>query len=428
MKVTIKTLGCKVNQAESATMEGLLRAEGFEVVDKTSEADICIVNTCTVTAKSDAEARRIMRQAARSGVKVIATGCYAQLRPDELSKIEGVELVIGNAGKANISDHLKRISTNQDQTINNLMSDATYPLEIHPYYSKRSRGFLKIQDGCNFSCSYCTIPMARGKSRSLHPDSVMKAVEALVSQGFREIVLTGIHIGSYGSDLGEGVNLLSLLTIAVKKFPSVRFRLSSIEPHEFRKEYIDLMKSGNVCAHLHIPLQSGSDRILRLMKRGYTTDKYQQIINGIFTEYPEVSIGADIIVGFPGETDNDFNSTVKLINDLPLSYLHVFPFSMRPGTAAAGMSDLVSPEMIRERVAILRKLSEKKKKVFMTRNIGKILDVIVEKWDDTSSSFRAISGNYLRVFISEKGLKLSDRLPVKVKSLTDSGLMAEIVD
>ncbi len=409
-------------------MEGLLRDSGFEIVENGSDADICIVNTCSVTGRSDAEARRIMRQAARAGSRVIATGCYAQLRPDEISRISGVDLVIGNAEKTSISDHVRRISTNHGRTINNLKRHATYPLEVHPYFSKRARGFLKIQDGCNFACSYCTIPMARGKSRSLPPDDAIRAMEVMSEQGFREIVLTGIHIGSYGSDLNDGSDLLLLLTRAAERFPEVRFRLSSIEPHEFRYEYIDLMKSGNVCPHLHIPLQSGSDHILRLMKRGYTTGNYQHLINEIFTRYPEVSIGADVIVGFPGESGKDFDSTVKLINDLPLSYLHVFPYSKRPDTEAAIMNDHIRPEIMRERVSLLREISKKKKNIYMTKNIGRILDVIVEKWVDSTRSYRAISGNYLRLFIPKKGLKLSDRLLVKVKSLTESGLLAKPVD
>jgi threonylcarbamoyladenosine tRNA methylthiotransferase MtaB len=427
MKVAIQTLGCKVNQSESAAIEGLLRNNNYEVVKHNDSPDVCIINTCTVTAKSDYQSRQLIRRAVKSGARVIATGCYTQLKPDDLSKIDGLSLMIGNSEKTNIIDHIKKLSTKNSGTSITIARPGS-PLLYQPYYSSRSRAFLKIQDGCNFSCSYCTVPLARGRSRSLKPEDVMLSVKKLYDSGYREIVLTGIHIGSYGIDIRPGNFLIDIVKEIVSSFPDIRIRLSSIEPQEFDEDILSLMKDGNVCRHLHFPLQSGSDRMLKLMNRGYSTHNYAQLINRVSTAYPEISIGADIIAGFPGESDEDFHDTVKFVNDLPLSYFHIFPYSKRPNTKASISADHVDEKIKKERVKILLDISNKKKYNYMKRNIHKDLNVIVEQKSEKTGSYRVLSDNYLKIDLKSDNLTPSQRLMVRVNSLTGGKLRGEPID
>jgi threonylcarbamoyladenosine tRNA methylthiotransferase MtaB len=424
MKIAIQTLGCKVNQSESASIEALLRTSDYEIVDLKDNPDICIVNTCTVTAKSDYQSRQLIRRAARGGAKVIATGCYAQLKSDELTKIEGLNLIVGNDEKSKIVNHVKSVSGSSSSSTHVEVDDPVLPLSYQPYSSSRARAFLKIQDGCNFSCSYCTVPLARGKSRSMDREGVLKSIDNLVNSGYREIVLTGIHTGSYGSDLESKSSLLDMVTEIADTFKDVRLRLSSLEPQEFKDGFIDLIKEGRVCPHLHIPLQSGSDNILKVMNRGYTTDYYKQVINRIITDYPSISVGTDIIAGFPGETDNDFNNTVKFLDQLPLSYLHVFPYSKRPLTRAAHMSDQINEHVKKNRVKKLMEISERMKKDYISNIIGTTVNVIVENKTAINGLYSAISDNYLRILVKSTSLITGHSIKVKVISLTDKGLIA----
>jgi threonylcarbamoyladenosine tRNA methylthiotransferase MtaB len=424
MKIAIQTLGCKVNQSESASIEGALLSNNYEIVSLKDNPDVCIINTCTVTGKSDIQSRQVIRRAIKSGAKVIATGCYAQLRSDEISKLEGLDLIIGNSGKGDIVQYIQDMGNDKGKPKNDVASP-TVSLKMQPYFSSRSRAFLKLQDGCNFSCSYCTVPRARGRSRSLEEEAVLKSVEELNRDGYKEIVLTGIHIGSYGLDLKPGSSLLRIVEKITESYPQVRIRLSSLEPREFDKKFLDLMKERNVCPHLHIPLQSGSDRVLKAMNRGYGADFFKQLIHNIITSYPDISIGTDIITGFPGESDKDFNETVKLINELPLSYLHVFPYSKRPDTKASLLSDHVSATIKKERVNTLIDLGKAKKKTYISRHIGHMLDVIVEKKSPIKGYYKAISNNYLRLFVNTDNAIAGERMKVRVISLTDEELIAE---
>jgi threonylcarbamoyladenosine tRNA methylthiotransferase MtaB len=424
VKIAIQTLGCKVNQSESAAIEGILRNNNYEIVAFSDSPDVCIVNTCTVTAKSDYQSRQLIRRAAKSGSRVIATGCYAQLNADDLSKIEGIDLVVGNSEKTGLINYLQNCSTKNDKPIIDVGMPNT-PLKPLPYYSNRSRAFLKIQDGCNFSCTYCTVPLARGKSRSLNIQHVLTAVDDLKVQGYKEIVITGIHIGSYGLDLHPKSSLLKILNEVTGAHPDIRFRLSSIEPQEFREEFLSLIKDGNLCPHLHIPLQSGSDKVLKLMNRGYSTEYYKQLINEILTKCPDISIGTDLITGFPDESAKDFDDTVKFIKELPLSYLHVFPYSRRPNTKAFMMQNHVSGIIMKSRVKILRAIGNKKKNDYMTKYLHSIMDVIVEDKHLKGHYHRGISDNYLRLFIDSHNLQPGQRIIVRVKSMTDSGLFAQ---
>jgi threonylcarbamoyladenosine tRNA methylthiotransferase MtaB len=423
MRIAIYTHGCKVNQSESAQIEGELKESGHEIVnDLQDKPDACIINTCTVTAKSDYQSRQTIRRAVRSGARVIATGCYAQLRPDDLSKIRGIDLILGNSEKVRLSEHLNRFP-GQNNRPSILIKPPQGPVKTGSYHSTRTRAFLKIQDGCNFSCSYCTVPLARGKSRSLDPADVSKAVDKFSRQGYKEIVLTGIHIGSYGLDLKPVISLSELVTTTVSSFPEVRFRLSSIEPQEITEDILKLMKHDNICNHLHIPLQNGSDAVLKRMKRGYSASFFEDLINRIVSIYPDISLGTDIIAGFPGESEKDFSRTIELLRRLPLSYIHVFPYSQRPETPASSMKGQVGSANMKQRVHELLKIAGTKKKDYLKRFIGKQLEVIVEILTTTNGLYRGISDNYIRIFIRSNDHISGKKLRVKPISLTNEDLI-----
>ncbi|MEE8329101.1 MAG: tRNA (N(6)-L-threonylcarbamoyladenosine(37)-C(2))-methylthiotransferase MtaB [Thermodesulfovibrionia bacterium] len=448
MRISITTLGCKVNQAESASIEGTLRENGHEIVPMLRDTDrdrpdVCIINTCTVTSKSDYQSRQMIRRAVKSGARVIATGCYAQLRPEEILKIKGLELILGNSEKGRLNEYLYKLfpgklkpenpesvpKCNDNESMTRVLVESPEtPMKLGPYYSNRSRAFLKIQDGCNFSCSYCTVPMARGKSRSLNPADVLSAAEKLVADGYEEIVLTGIHIGSYGLELKPESSLLEIVNKIINVNPLIRLRLSSIEPQEFKKDFLLLIKQvgsrGRLCPHLHIPLQSGSDNVLKLMKRGYNISFFKKLINEIVMTHPDISIGTDIIVGFPGESENDFRDTIKFLEELPLSYIHVFPYSQRPYTRASTLKGQISNEIKKKRVNIILETARNKKNAYLIRHLGKTLDVIVERKTATTCFYRAISENYIRLLVKADNLIEGKSLLVKAVSISDGELIS----
>ncbi len=292
MKVSVLTLGCKVNQSESSIIEGNLNKLGYSIVSLSEHPDYCIVNTCSVTSKSDYQSRQLIRRAVRSGAKVIVTGCYSQLRPDDIRDIDGIFSIVEN---------------NKKMSIINMLSDniasTTYS------YSSRSRPYLKVQDGCNFACTYCIVPLARGKSVSLDVSEVIRQANEFEASGYNEIVLTGIHLGSYGYDLRPRTRLSALLKILLKKTKIHRIRLSSIEINEVDDELIGILKEQRLCKHIHLPLQSADDAVLRLMNRMHTSDVYISTVENIIKNVPYIAIGTDVIVGFPGEGDKEFLNT-----------------------------------------------------------------------------------------------------------------------
>ena len=424
MKIAIHTLGCKVNQSESFSLEAMLREEGHEVVGDKENPDMYVINTCTVTAKSDYQSRQIIRKAIRTGARVIATGCYAQLRPEELSKINGIDLVIGNSHKDNLLEYLdNKPSNGSGPDIFIDLPDT--PLLSRPYYSERARAFLKIQDGCNFSCTYCAIPMARGKCRSLEPDKVIKSVAELTTAGYKEIVLTGIHIGLYGVDLKIKTSLYEIVEKILKSNSIPRIRLSSLEPNEFDDRFLDMIKEGSLCSHLHIPLQSGSDNVLKKMNRGYDTSYFSRVVERIILKCPDISIGTDLIVGFPGESEQDFNRTLKYIDEMPLSYIHTFPYSKRANTAAESFPEHVNNVLIKDRVKKVLKIGERKKKSYITSNLGKQLDVIVENKTAIDGYYKVISSNYIRPLLRGNDLIAGQRLPVLAVSMDNEELICK---
>lgn len=412
-RVAISTLGCKTNQFESAAMIEQLKAAGYLVVPFTESSDIYIVNSCTVTARTDAETRRLIRRARRLNPesRIIATGCYAQVAPGELEKMPELDCVLGNQEKQNISALL--------ESAGNSVSDIAAISQAEPLkltsFAEHTRAFLQIQNGCNSFCSYCIVPYARGRSRSVKPDDILQGVRDLAANGFKEIVLTGIHLGAYGLDLPSPTSLTALVREIDAESIMPRLRIGSVEPNEVSEELLNLMaQSKSICPHLHLPLQSGSDSVLNRMGRPYTAAFFRNLMAKISDAMPDAFIGADVIAGFPGETEAEFNDTVHLCEELPFSDLHVFPYSSRPGTGAASMPGHVPARIVTERAARLRSIAALKKRSFMERFVGSEEDVLVQKFDTETGRCRGFSRNYIVVAFTGKEAFVNSEIRVKI--------------
>ncbi|MDI6744843.1 MAG: tRNA (N(6)-L-threonylcarbamoyladenosine(37)-C(2))-methylthiotransferase MtaB [Thermodesulfovibrionales bacterium] len=407
MKISVLTLGCKVNQSESSLIEGALKSSGHQIVDVAEKPDICVVNTCTVTAKSDYQSRQLIRRASRAGARVFVTGCYSELNKESVQSMKGVEAIVNNTNKLSV------ISKLSNKTID---ASSCFPT------ASKSRFFLKIQDGCNYSCSYCAIPKARGASKSIIPDAVVRQAVKAVSAGFNEIVLTGIHLGTYGIDLKPKVKLSELLETILKQTTIMRIRLSSIEVREIDDELLDLLTDKRICNHLHIPLQSGDDRILKLMNRTYNSDQFSFKIKQIFKKIPGISIGTDVIVGFPGERDVEFQNTYALLERLPISYMHVFPFSSRPATAASQMPDNPPSGTKKERAQRLASLNSRKKTLYMEEQVGKTLEVLIEE-NNKDGTCAGITGNNLKVIAPINNHSRGSLISVRIQGIQKGKLI-----
>ena len=410
MKVSVLTLGCRVNQSESDVIEGNLRKLGWSSVGLDESPDCCIVNTCSVTAKSDYQSRQLIRRAVRSGGKVIVTGCYSQLNRDEVKNTQGVFEVVSNIEKYNIINMLS----------NNVKSN-TFCLV------NRSRPYLKIQDGCNYACSYCTVPLARGRSRSVPASEVIRKAMEIDAAGYHEVVITGINLGSYGYDLKPQLKLSELLKMILKKTKIKRIRLSSIEIKYIDNELIELFQDERICRHIHLPLQSGDEKILRLMNRMYSVSDYVGAMEKILKSAPDIAIGTDIIAGFPGEGDAEFNNTSQLLDNLPITYIHTFPFSPRPNTLAAKMPNQNSFAVKKKRSNALKALSDGKRMEYMASQVHKILDIIIEAQgsDNTSSG---TSSNYLKVKMPPNGYPKGTFVRVRIANIEGNYLNGELVE
>ncbi|HZV80835.1 MAG TPA: tRNA (N(6)-L-threonylcarbamoyladenosine(37)-C(2))-methylthiotransferase MtaB, partial [Geobacteraceae bacterium] len=365
-KVAITTLGCKTNQFESAAMTEALERDGYQLVPFAEGADIYIVNTCTVTARTDAESRRLIRRASRWNPegKIVVTGCYAQLAADDLKELPGVALVMGNREKGGVTALLQELDGGRPRVV---VAEIAAEREMAPLslesFAEHTRAFLQIQNGCNAFCAYCIVPFARGRSRSVPYDEVIDGIRKLVARGFREVVLTGIHLGAYGLDLHPRHELLELLSAVETEGLVERLRVGSVEPNEISPEFIRFLAgSRHICQHLHIPLQSGSATVLERMGRHYNAELVSRLVENLISAVPDMAVGFDVIAGFPGETEDEHRATCELILSLPLSYLHVFPYSSRPGTKAANMPGHLPPAVITSRAEELRRLGEEKKR------------------------------------------------------------------
>ena len=402
-KVAFYTLGCKLNFAETSTISRSFQAQGFEKVDFEEKADIYVINTCSVTDNADKRFKTIVRSALlqNENAFIIAVGCYAQLKPEELARVDGVDLVLGATEKFKVTDYLNDLSKNSIGEVHSCEIQEVNIFEGSYSIGDRTRAFLKVQDGCDYKCTYCTIPLARGISRSDSLGNVLINAGEIAEKGIKEIVLTGVNIGDYGK--GEFGNkkhehtFLDLIKALDEVSGIARFRISSIEPNLLKNETIDFVASSKkFVPHFHIPLQSGSDTLLKLMKRRYAREIYTNRVEQIKRMMPDACIGVDVIVGFPGETDEHFLETYHYLNELPISYLHVFTYSERPNTEAIDLPDPVPMKIRNKRSKMLRGLSVKKRRAFYESQIGKELTVLLEG-ENKNGLMYGFTENYVKV-------------------------------
>ena len=406
--VALHTLGCKLNFSETSSIGRLLENDGFEKRNFDEVADVYVINTCSVTDNADKECRMLVRRIQRKAPEalVVITGCYAQLKPKEIAAIPGVDLVLGAAEKFNIATHLKEITKGDSAKICSCDIEDVNEFTASHSINDRTRIFLKVQDGCDYTCSFCTIPMARGKSRSDSINNVIANVEAIAVQGAKEIVLTGINLGDFRppnplkGEVGQvsaKENFFSLIKELDKVEGIERFRISSIEPNLLTNEIIEFVSnSKKFMPHFHIPLQSGSDKILGLMRRRYKKDLYTERVGLIKTMMPHCCIGVDVIVGFPGETDEDFQETFNFLHQLDISYLHVFTYSERTNTLAAEMKPVVPVNIRNERNKLLRNLSYQKMQYFTNTHIGQTRKVLFET-KNKNGMMEGYTDNYIKI-------------------------------
>jgi threonylcarbamoyladenosine tRNA methylthiotransferase MtaB len=405
VRIAIATLGCKANQYDSEMIRERCEEKAFRIVPFSQPADIYVINTCTVTGKTDYQSRQLIRQAHRRNpnARIVVTGCYAQVAPEKLREVPGVSWVVGTSEKRSIAELIASSSWPDapHAEVGPVRQEGSFGAKPMTGFAGRTRFFLKIQDGCDARCSYCIVPTARGASRSMPPEAVQAQLRAISTAGFTEVVLTGIHLGAYGLDLSPPGSLLNLLQEIERVNPIARLRLSSIEPNEVTPDLVEFIAhSSMVCPHLHLPLQSGDDTILGKMNRPYRAEDYRQLIHVLRKEIADIALGVDVIVGFPGEGDAEFSRTLALLEELPVTYLHVFPFSLRPGTPAAVFSDHVDAQTRKARVARLRTLSAKKRTEFYYQYLDRPLEVLIEAARDKRTGLlKGFSRNYIPVLI-----------------------------
>jgi threonylcarbamoyladenosine tRNA methylthiotransferase MtaB len=413
-RVALETLGCKLNQAETEALARQLTAAGYQLVESVDEADIYILNTCTVTHIADRKARNLMRQAHRrnSGARFIAIGCYVERSPRELDQIEGIDLVLGNDRKERVLEELQKLGC------------STVSSSGEGIYSYgRNRSFLKIQDGCDNFCSYCIVPLVRSRVESVSAEKVIAGIQKRAADGVKEVVLTGTEVGAYRS---EGVDLTGLLKLILAETTVTRLRLSSLQPQEITEELLELWKDGRLCPHFHLSLQSGSDSVLRRMKRRYTAVDYKRAVALIRRALPEAAITTDVIAGFHGETETEFAESHEFCKKTGFARIHVFPYSRRPGTEAAGMPGQVQEKLKRERVQQLLALAGESAQRFKQRFLGMTMTVL---WEQKSAGlWSGYTPNYIKVY-ARSNLDLTNQLtPVKLERIYRDGVWASLSD
>ena len=397
-RVAIHTLGCKLNYSESSTIVRQLESNGFTKVDFNEESDIYIINTCSVTDNADKKCRTTVKAVLKQNPEayVVVIGCYAQLKPKEISEIPGVDMVLGAAEKFNMIEHLHSLQKEEKAIVFNKNIKETQEFVQAFSYGDRTRSFLKVQDGCDYFCSFCTIPLARGKSRNASISETVAKAKEVAATNIKEVVITGVNIGDFGADQDYAETLYDLLLELDKVEGIDRYRISSIEPNLLTNEIIDFVSaSEKFVPHFHIPLQSGDDEILLKMRRKYLSELYSDRIARIKKRMPNSCIGVDVIVGFPGETEEHFLNTYNFLNELDISYLHVFPYSERNNTTAKKMEGKVSKAIKMERATRLRILSEKKKRYFYETQLGKSMQVLWEE-ERQGTNMQGFSENYVR--------------------------------
>lgn len=425
-KVAFYTLGCKLNFSETSTISRKFQEKGYKKVDFSETPDIFIINTCSVTENADKKCRKVVKEAQRVNpdAYVAIIGCYAQLKPKEISEIPGVDAVLGAAEKFRLIELLDGFVKTPEARV--LASEIKAATAFNNAYSinDRTRTFLKVQDGCNYHCSFCTIPLARGKSRSDSIANIIKSAEEVARTDVKEIVLTGVNIGDFGIQNGRREEHFLDLVKAMDRVKGVeRIRISSIEPNLLTNETIEYVaQSGRFVPHFHIPLQSGNNKILRAMRRRYLRELYEDRVNKIKRLIPHCCLGVDVIVGFPGETDEDFLETYHFLNELPVSYLHVFTYSERTNTKAALMEGVVPLKERQQRSKMLRTLSEKKKRQFYEQNLGRTAKVLFED-DVENGKMHGFTENYVRVVARYDPMLINELKEVSLWQINEQGLV-----
>ena len=433
-KIAFYTLGCKVNQADTASMENLFLRSGHQLVSFDGEADVYIINTCVVTNTGQRKSRQTIHRAIRKNPNalIVVTGCYPQTAAEEVKAIAGVDMIIGNQDRAQIvqlvEERLAHRQTDTLDAVHKLTASTAFEEMAAGDITDKTRAFLKIQEGCNQFCTYCIIPYARGPLRSRSLESIRTETQRLISAGFKEIVLIGIHLGCYGKENPDGPTLYDAVK-TVLDVPGVqRLRLGSLESVEVEPRLLTLMQEdARFCRHLHLPLQSGCDKTLQAMHRPYTTAKFKTLLADIKNRVPDIAITTDVIVGFPGETEADFETTCKFAESCGFSKMHIFPFSARKGTPAEKFAGAVTEAVKKERADILGKIDETMHKAFLQAMVGQTAEVLFEQ-PAGEDYFEGLTGNYQRVFVKSGGRNLGGEiLPVKITAFDGEKLLGEII-
>lgn len=433
-KIAFYTLGCKVNQADTASMENLFLRSGHQLVSFDGEADVYIINTCVVTNTGQRKSRQTIHRAIRKNPNalIVVTGCYPQTAAEEVKTIAGVDMIIGNQDRAQIvqlvEERLAHRQTDTLDAVHKLTASTAFEEMAAGDITDKTRAFLKIQEGCNQFCTYCIIPYARGPLRSRSLESIRTETQRLISAGFKEIVLIGIHLGCYGKENPNGPTLYDAVK-TVLEVPGVqRLRLGSLESVEVEPRLLTLMQEdARFCRHLHLPLQSGCDKTLQAMHRPYTTAKFKTLLADIKTKVPDIAITTDVIVGFPGETEADFETTCKFAESCGFSKMHIFPFSARKGTPAEKFAGAVTEAVKKERADILGRIDETMHKTFLQAMVGQTAEVLFEQ-PAGEDYFEGLTGNYQRVFVKSGGRNMGGEiLPVKITAFDGEKLLGEII-
>lgn len=433
-KIAFYTLGCKVNQADTASMENLFLRSGHQLVSFDGEADVYIINTCVVTNTGQRKSRQTIHRAIRKNPNalIVVTGCYPQTAAEEVKAIAGVDMIIGNQDRAQIvqlvEERLAHRQTDTLDAVHKLTASTAFEEMAAGDITDKTRAFLKIQEGCNQFCTYCIIPYARGPLRSRSLESIRTETQRLISAGFKEIVLIGIHLGCYGKENPDGPTLYDAVK-TVLDVPGVqRLRLGSLESVEVEPRLLTLMQEdARFCRHLHLPLQSGCDKTLQAMHRPYTTAKFKTLLADIKTKVPDIAITTDVIVGFPGETETDFETTCKFAESCGFSKMHIFPFSARKGTPAEKFAGAVTEAVKKERADILGRIDETMHKTFLQAMVGQTAEILFEQ-PAGEDYFEGLTGNYQRVFVKSGGRNLGGEiLPVKITASDGEKLLGEII-
>ncbi|MFZ1082404.1 MAG: tRNA (N(6)-L-threonylcarbamoyladenosine(37)-C(2))-methylthiotransferase MtaB [Candidatus Kryptoniota bacterium] len=428
-RVALESLGCKLNYAETIQIEKEFKRRGFDIVSPSTSADVFVINTCTVTQSADSDCRQIVRRALRNSPNafVVVTGCYAQGKPDEVAQIEGVDLVLGAKEKFELFNYVDDFAKDYHARI--FVGPVEGAIEFGAADSAingaRTRAFLKVQDGCDYKCSYCTIPKVRGTSRSPSVPFLVEQAKEIATRGFKEIVLSGVNVGDFHDN--DNHSLIELLEELDKVTGIERIRISSIEPNLLTNEIIKLVAaSSKLCKHFHLPLQNGSDYILKRMRRRYNANQYRDIVEHIKEIMPNAGIGADVIVGFPGETNMDFEQSYDFIESLPLTYLHVFTYSEREGTDAASLNERVDPRVRKKRSEIMRMLSIRKRYEFNRQHVGRVMRVLIEEEVKNGKIF-GFTSNYIRVEMDASTSHVNEVSDVLITGVSDNTVVGQAI-